>query len=78
MKTWLPLMMLLLVPAFSDAQARKPCEELKSEIAAKLDAKNVKNYTLDIAEKDADEAGAKVVGTCDGGMKKILYKRAAQ
>jgi len=27
---------------------RKDCEELKKEIAAKLDAKGVKNYTLTI------------------------------
>ena len=32
--------------------AGKPCEELKSEIAAKLDAKNVTGYTLDIVEAD--------------------------
>ncbi|MBI4471084.1 MAG: DUF1161 domain-containing protein [Acidobacteria bacterium] len=53
---------------------KKNCEELKSEIAAKLDAKGVKNYTLEIvaAESVKDE---KVVGTCDGGSKKITYKR---
>jgi hypothetical protein len=27
---------------------KKSCEELKSEIAAKLDAKGVKNYTLNV------------------------------
>jgi hypothetical protein len=54
---------------------RKDCEELKTEIAAKLDAKGVKNYTLtitataDVKEKDT------VVGTCDGGTKKIVYTR---
>ena len=54
--------------------AGKACEELKSEIAAKLDAKNVTGYTLDIV--DADKAGdAKVVGTCEGGAKKITYTK---
>ena len=52
----------------------KPCEELKTEIAAKLDAKKVSGYTLDIV--DADKAGdAKVVGTCEGGAKKITYTK---
>ena len=52
----------------------KPCEALKSEIAARLDAKNVSGYTLDIV--DADKAGgAKVVGTCEGGAKKITYAK---
>ncbi|MDO7896713.1 DUF1161 domain-containing protein [Pseudomonas citrulli] len=54
--------------------AGKPCEELKSEIAAKLDAKGVSGYSLEIVEKDA-AAGAKVVGTCEGGTKVITYKR---
>ena len=30
------------------AYAQKPCEELKAEIAAKLEAKGVKNYQLEI------------------------------
>jgi hypothetical protein len=58
----------------SSFAAGKACEELKTEIAAKLDAKNVTGYTLDIVE--ADKAGdAKVVGTCEGGSKKITYTK---
>ncbi len=52
----------------------KPCEELKSEIDAKIKKNGVKEFTLTIVEKDAAEDG-KVVGTCDGGAKKIVYKR---
>lgn len=63
----------LAAPSFA---AGKPCEELKSEIAAKLDAKHVTGYKLDIVE--TDKVGeAKVVGSCDGGTKKIVYERAA-
>lgn len=58
----------------SSFAAGKACEELKSEIAAKLDAKNVTGYTLDIVE--ADKVGdAKVVGSCEGGSRKITYSR---
>jgi hypothetical protein len=57
------------------SQAAKPCEELKDEITKKLDAKGVKGYTLDIVAKDKDAEG-KVVGTCEGGTKKIIYTRA--
>ena len=74
MKVLLTIAAALIVPACSYAQGAKPCEELKTEIAAKLDAKGVKNYTLDIVAKDADADG-KVVGTCEGGTKKIVYKR---
>jgi hypothetical protein len=76
MKTWLTLAAILFVPACSYAQAAKPCEELKSEIATKLDAKGVKSYSLEIVAKDQDADG-KVVGTCEGGTKKIVYRRAA-
>ena len=58
------------------AQAAKSCEELKDEISKKLDAKGVKGYSLDIVAKDKDAEG-KIVGTCDGGTKKILYNRTA-
>ena len=63
-----------LVLASSPALARKDCEELKSEIAAKIEANGVKRYTLKIVPKD-EPAEGKVVGTCDGGTKKIVYKR---
>ena len=52
----------------------KNCEELKAKIAAKLDAKGVKNYTLDIVAA-ADVKDQKVVGSCDGGSKQITYRR---
>ncbi|MFY9961945.1 hypothetical protein D3C81_614430 [compost metagenome] len=54
--------------------AGKPCEELKSEIAAKLDAKGVSGYSLEVVDKGAATDG-KVVGTCEGGTKEIVYKR---
>lgn len=54
--------------------AGKPCEELKGEIAAKLDAKGVSGYSLEIVDKGA-AAGGKVVGSCEGGTKEIVYKR---
>jgi hypothetical protein len=64
------VLLMIATPAF----AMKACDELKSEIDAKLKAKGVKSYSLDIVpnEQVKDE---KVVGTCDGGTKKIIYKR---
>ncbi|HKX38119.1 MAG TPA: DUF1161 domain-containing protein [Burkholderiales bacterium] len=53
---------------------RKDCEELKGEIDAKIKKNGVEKFTLDILDKDA-QADGKVVGTCDGGTKKIVYKR---
>jgi outer membrane lipoprotein-sorting protein len=76
MKLLVAIGVLLFVPVCGHAQAAKPCEELKTEIAAKLDAKGVKSYTLEIVDKDKDAEG-KVVGTCGGGTKKIMYKRGA-
>jgi hypothetical protein len=52
----------------------KPCEDLKTEIAAKIEANGVKDYTLEIVGNDYAGEG-KVVGTCDGGTKKIVYTK---
>ena len=65
------ILALAAAPAFAQV---KPCEELKAEIAKKLDDKGVKNYELAIVENDK-AGGAKIVGTCDGGTKKITYVR---
>ena len=66
----------LFVPACVHAQtAAKNCEELKSEIAKKIEANGVKTYTLDIVDKDKEVTEGKVVGTCGGGTKKIVYVR---
>ena len=77
MKPCLIIAVALFVPTCTLAQARKPCEDLKSEIATKLEAKGVKSYSLDIVAKDADAGDGKVVGSCDGGTKKIVYRREA-
>ena len=54
---------------------RKDCGELKGEIEAKIKANGVEKFSLDVVDKDA-QADGKVVGTCDGGAKKIVYKRS--
>ncbi len=84
---------LSLVAASPALAQKKDCEELKGEIAKKIEANGVKEYTLEVVPaKDAAEAkpeakadtkadskegkaDAKVVGTCDGGAKKITYVR---
>jgi len=63
-------LLMITTPAF----AMKACDELKSEIDAKLKAKGVKSYSLEIVP-NAQVKDQKVVGTCDGGTKKIVYKR---
>lgn len=62
--------------AATPALAKKSCEELKGEIEAKLKAKGVKSWTIDIVAKDEQKEG-RVVGTCDGGTKKLVYKRGS-
>lgn len=65
---------LLSVPVVTQAGG-KSCEELKSEIAAKLDAKGVKAYSLEVLPTDA-ASDKREVGRCEGGTKKIIYSRA--
>ena len=69
----IPIVLALTVCLSQTAYAApKPCEELKTEIAEKLDEKGVKDYTLEIVENDK-VADAKVIGSCDAGAKKITY-----
>jgi hypothetical protein len=76
MKTLATLAILLSVPAFAHAQTAKSCDNLKAEIAKKIEANGVKDYTLDVVDKDAQSDG-KVVGTCGGGAKKLVYTRGS-
>ena len=72
--------------------AMASCDSLKSEIDAKLQAKGVASYTLDIvpvaqaaaapaaasgvaAAAPAKQAAGKVVGSCEGDTKQIIYTR---
>ena len=60
--------------ASQTATAAKSCEELKQEIAAKIEANGVQNYTLEIVPNDQVN-GRQVVGSCGGGTMKIVYER---
>jgi hypothetical protein len=77
MKSMIAVAVLLVASASAYAQAAKPCEELKTEIAKKLEDKGVKSYSLEIMAKDDKEGEGKVVGTCEGGTKKIVYRRTS-
>lgn len=55
---------------------RKPCEELKAEIEAKVRKNGVQHFTLTIVP-NAQVKDQQVVGSCDGGTKKITYESGA-
>ena len=65
---------LSLMMAAPASALRKSCEELAAEIAAKLDAKGVTGYQLDIVAT-AEVGNKQVVGSCDAGEKKIVYTK---
>lgn len=66
----------LLLGASQQVLAAKPCEELKGEIAARIEANGVTAYTLTIVPND-QVGDRQVVGSCDGGTNKIVYERGA-
>ena len=73
MKKMIAVVVMLLMASPAMAQ-KKSCEDLKAEIEAKIKANGVKVFTLEIVASDSAAEG-KVVGTCDGGAKKIVYKK---
>ena len=60
--------------ATSALAAPKPCEELKAEIEAKIQANNVSSYTLEIVTTEDVHDENMVVGSCEYGSKKIIYQ----
>jgi hypothetical protein len=74
MKPLAAVAVLLIAPVSAYAQEPKPCEELKAEIGKKLEANHATSYSLEIAAKDKEVEG-KVVGSCEGGTKKIVYSK---
>lgn len=75
MKILLAVIALAVTAAPAYAQ-RKPCEELRAEIEAKIRNNGVKAFTLTIVP-NAQVKDRQVVGSCDGGTKKIIYQREA-
>jgi len=61
--------------ATSALAAPKPCEELKEEIEAKIQAKGMASYTLEIVTNDEVHDQNMVVGSCENGTKKIIYQK---
>lgn len=72
--------------SFFSLQAMASCEDVKAQIDAKLQAKGVKSYSLEIVPADnantaaasgvqAPKAAGKVVGNCDNASKNIIYTR---
>ncbi|HNY32353.1 MAG TPA: DUF1161 domain-containing protein [Fibrobacteria bacterium] len=52
----------------------KSCDELKAAVSEKIESKGVKNFTLEIVAND-EVKGGKIVGSCGGGTKKLVYTR---
>ncbi|WAJ37486.1 DUF1161 domain-containing protein [Pseudomonas sp. GOM7] len=74
MQRLIPALAMMLLTGSAMA-ATKPCEELKQEIEVKIQANNVPSYTLEIVANDEVKDQNMVVGSCDGGTKKIIYQR---
>ncbi len=61
--------------ATSALAAVKPCKALKAEIEAKIQAQGVPSYTLEIVPNAEVTDQNMVVGSCDGGTRKIIYQK---
>ena len=76
MKKYILASSLMLISATSWA-AVTSCDEIKGKIETKLQGKGVQNYYLQIVAKDL-ETKDRVVGSCEGGSKKIIYTRGSK
>jgi hypothetical protein len=71
-----PLLIAALLLCTSAFAQIKKCDDLKTEIEGKLNAKGVVGYSLEIVPTGQIKDQA-VVGSCDGGTNKITYTKGA-
>lgn len=63
------------VPVLALAQANA-CDQLKATLAARIEASGVRGYSLEaVPAATPVPSGAKAIGNCEGGDRKILYRR---
>lgn len=60
--------------ACSEPTPISPCEELKIFVEKKIKDRGVVRFHVDIVKSDEDITG-RVVGTCENGTKKLVYRR---
>ena len=67
--------MLLGAEAWAQSSA---CEQLKSTLSARFDASGVRGYVLEAVPADAPvPPDARVIGNCDAGRTRMLYRKGA-
>ena len=65
----------MFVPMAALAQANA-CDQLKATLAARIEATGVRGYSLEtVPAATPVPAGAKAIGNCEGGERKVLYRR---
>ena len=64
----------LMVAVIPVAALARDCNEVKAEIDAKITAKGVTDYVLEVVDAP-NVKQEKIVGTCGGGAKQIVYRR---
>jgi hypothetical protein len=70
------ILWVLAASAVMPAWAIKSCDELKAELTTKIESHGAKNFTLEVVAPD-QTGDKRVVGSCQGGTKKIVYSRKA-
>lgn len=73
MKTLAAVSASLAIIACASAHAT-PCDQVQAGIDAKIKAHGAQTYSLEVVAA-ADVKDQKVVGSCQGGSKKIVYSR---
>jgi Protein of unknown function (DUF1161) len=64
----------LIVAVIPVAAMARDCNEVKAEIDAKITVKGVTGYVLEVVDTP-NVKDVKIVGTCGGGAKQIVYRR---
>src|SRR5262245_32263789 len=71
-----PALPVLIIAAMTVATQARDCNAVRDEIDAKIKAKGVASYSLQIVSAPDVKEG-QVVGNCDLGAKRIVYSRGS-
>ncbi len=69
-----PFLLLIAAALAGAAHAQSNCDGLRAEIEAKISAAGVTRFSVEVVDAAAPAEG-QVVGSCERGAKKIVYRR---
>ena len=75
-RRWITTLVVSMTFAAGAQAQSSACDDFKAVLAARIESTGVRGYSLETVPASASvPSDAKVIGTCESGARKILYRR---